>query len=51
MTSIPFVYAEKTDIQFQLSTVQGSHEMGVFGEGVLHEMNQQDHLNNLEQGF
>ena len=48
---IPFVYSEKTDIQFQLSTVTGSHEMGVFGEGVLHEMDQQDHLNNLEQGF
>jgi len=45
---IPFVYSEKTDIQFQLKTVQGSHEMGVFGEGVLHEMDQQDHLNNLQ---
>ena len=48
---IPFVYAEKTDIQLQLSPVTGTHEMGVFAEGVLHEMNQQDHLNNLEQGF
>lgn len=48
---IPFVYGEKTDIQFQLSSITGSHEMGVFGEGVLHEMDQQDHLNNLEQGF
>ena len=48
---IPFVYSEKTDIQFQLSSITGSHEMGVFGEGVLHEMDQQDHLNNLEQGF
>ena len=43
---IPFVYAEKTDIQFQLSSVSGSHEMGVFGEGVLHEMDNQLHLNN-----
>ena len=48
---IPFVYSGKTDIQFQLSSITGSHEMGVFGEGVLHEMDQQDHLNNLEQGF
>ena len=45
---IPFVYSEKTDIQFQLSTVTGSHEMGVFGEGVLHEMDFQSHLNNLQ---
>jgi hypothetical protein len=45
---IPFVYAEKTDIQFQLSSITGSHEMGVFGEGVLHEMDNQEHLNNLD---
>jgi hypothetical protein len=44
---IPFVYAEKTDIQFQLSSITGSHEMGVFGEGVLHEMDNQEHLKNL----
>lgn len=44
---IPFVYSEKTDIQFQCSSVSGTHEMGVFGEGVLHEMNSQSHLNNL----
>ena len=48
---IPFVYSEKTDIQLQCSPVSGTHEMGVFAEGVLHEMNQQDHLNKLEQGF
>ena len=45
---IPFVYSEKTDIQFQLSSITGSHEMGVFGEGVLHEMNNQEHLNDLD---
>ena len=48
---IPFVYAEKTDIQLQCATRSGTHEIGVFAEGVLHEMDQQDHLNNLEQGF
>ncbi len=42
---IPFVYAEKTDIQFQCATRSGSHEIGVFGEGVLHEMDNQTHLN------
>lgn len=32
----PFKYSEKTDIQFQLSTQgQGTHEMAVFGEGLL----------------
>jgi hypothetical protein len=44
---IPFVYQEKTDIQMQCSPVSGSHEMGVFAEGVLHEMDRQAHLNNL----
>lgn len=44
---IPFVYSEKTDIQLQLSTVAGTHEMGVFAEGVLHEMDFQTQLNNL----
>jgi len=43
---LPFVYAEKTDIQFQLASISGSHEIGVFGEGVLHEMDFQEHLNN-----
>ena len=28
-------YSEKTDIQFQLSTNSGTHEMNVFGEGIL----------------
>lgn len=32
---IPFRYAEKTDIQLQLKTATGTHEMNVFGEGVL----------------
>ena len=32
---IPFRYVEKTDIQFQLRTGTGTHEMNVFGEGVL----------------
>jgi len=31
----PFKYDEKTDIQFQLSTQSGSHELGCFAEGVL----------------
>jgi len=32
---IPFKYSEKTDIQFQLRTASGTHEMNVFGEGYL----------------
>ena len=32
---MPFKYDEKTDIQLQLSTASGTHEMNVFGEGVL----------------
>lgn len=32
---LPFKYNEKTDIQFQLQTNSGSHEMNVFGEGIL----------------
>jgi len=32
---IPFKYSEKQDIQFQLRTGTGTHEMNVFGEGVL----------------
>ena len=32
---LPFKYNEKTDIQFQLSTGSGTHEMNVFGEGIL----------------
>ena len=31
----PFKYDEKTDIQFQIATFSGSHELSVFGEGVL----------------
>jgi len=32
---IPFKYSEKTDIQFQLQSAAGTHEMNVFGEGIL----------------
>ena len=32
---IPFKYNEKTDIQFQLRTGSGTHEINVFGEGIL----------------
>ena len=32
---IPFKYNEKTDIQFQLRTASGTHEMNVFSEGIL----------------
>jgi hypothetical protein len=32
---LPFKYNEKTDIQFQLRTGSGTHEMNVFGEGIL----------------
>ena len=32
---LPFKYSEKTDIQFQLQTASGTHEMNVFGEGYL----------------
>ena len=31
----PFKYSEKTDIQFQLRASSGTHEMNVFGEGLL----------------
>lgn len=32
---LPFKYDEKTDIQFQLATQVGSHELAVFGEGII----------------
>jgi len=32
---LPFKYDSTTDIQFQLRTKSGTHEMNVFGEGVL----------------
>src|SRR5210317_2149434 len=32
---IQFKYSEKTDIQFQLQAASGTHEMNVFGEGIL----------------
>jgi hypothetical protein len=31
----PFKYSEKTDIQFQVKTDSGTHELSVFGEGIL----------------
>lgn len=32
---IPFKYEEKTDIQYQVRTTSGTHEMNVFAEGIL----------------
>lgn len=32
---LPFKYSQCTDIQFQLATIQGFHELSVFGEGIL----------------
>ena len=32
---LPFKYNEKADIQFQLAPYSGTHEMNVFGEGIL----------------
>ena len=43
----PFKYDEKTDIAFQGSTTSGSHEVGIFAEGLLAEQLGQTHLNNL----
>ena len=34
----PFVYDEKTDIEFQLKGSAGTQFIGVFGEGVLHDL-------------
>ena len=31
----PFKYTEKTDIEFQMQSLSGTHEMSAFGEGVL----------------
>ena len=44
---LPFVYDECTDIEFQLKGSAGTQFIGVFGEGVLHEKERQEHLNNL----
>src|SRR5210317_972231 len=44
---LPFVYDECTDIEFQLKGSAGTQFIGVFGEGILHEKDNQDHLNNL----
>ena len=48
---LPFVYDEKTDIEFQLKGSSGTQFIGVFGEGILHEKDRQAHLNNREQGW
>ena len=32
---LPFKYSEKTDIQLQMATSGGTHEIAVFGEGIL----------------
>ena len=32
---VPFKYEERTDVQFQVRTSQGTHEVSAFGEGVL----------------
>ncbi len=32
---LPFKYSEKTDIQLQMATRTGTHELAVFGEGIL----------------
>ena len=37
----PFVYDEKTDIEFQLKGSAGTQFIGVFGEGVLHNLRNQ----------
>lgn len=34
---LPFKYSEKTDIQFQVATLSATHELAVFGEGILIE--------------
>jgi hypothetical protein len=43
---VPFVYDECTDIEFQLKGSAGVQFIGVFGEGILHEKDNQTHLNN-----
>jgi hypothetical protein len=35
LRNVPFKYEERTDVQFQVSTAQGTHEVSAFGEGVL----------------
>ena len=32
---LPFKYSEKTDIQLQMATSSGNHELAVFGEGIV----------------
>jgi hypothetical protein len=43
---VPFVYDECTDIEFQLKGSAGTQFIGVFGEGILHEKDNQTQLNN-----
>jgi hypothetical protein len=44
---VPFIYDECTDIEFQVKGSAGTQFVGVFGEGILHEKDRQEHLNNL----
>ena len=50
LRQVPFKYTECTDIEFQLKGSAGTQFIGVFGEGILHEMDKQTHLNNRENG-
>jgi len=43
---LPFVYDEKTDIEFRLAGSAGTQFVSAFGEGILHEKDFQTHLNN-----
>src|SRR5210317_876554 len=43
---VPFVYDECTDIEFQLKGSAGTQFVGVFGEGIIHEKDNQSQLNN-----
>src|SRR5210317_1829215 len=45
---VPFIYDECTDIEFQVKGSSGTQFVGVFGEGILHEKDYQEHLNNLQ---
>ena len=47
LRQVPFRYEECTDIEFQLKGSAGTQFIGVFGEGILHEKDYQEHLNNL----
>lgn len=38
LRQLPFKYDQCTDIQLQVATRQGAHELGVFGEGILRDV-------------